>query len=198
MISTILKLLIVLAIVLSIGFYEHNQCPNIVPVTKNDIPKYLGTWYETARSKSMPFESGVCIEAQYSLLPDGNVKVDNSEVNNGVRTHAYGVAKVINGNPNRLNVNFGGFSALLADISALNGGNYEVYETDFDTYSIVWSCSDLVFEKIVYVWLLTRQPDYPQDLLQQRLQTIHDKLGVDLSSLQFTVQNEETCGKRSN
>ena len=42
-----------------------------------DINSYLGLWYEFQRSESVPFESGTCIQACYSL--DGvKVNVQNS------------------------------------------------------------------------------------------------------------------------
>ena len=44
-----------------------------------DVTKYMGLWYEFARSIDMPFESGECVTAQYSLDGERTVKVINTQ-----------------------------------------------------------------------------------------------------------------------
>ena len=43
-----------------------------------DPDQYLGVWYELRRDKSIPYETGECVTAQYSYREDGNLKVDNN------------------------------------------------------------------------------------------------------------------------
>lgn len=53
-------------------------CPNAQPQQNFDLDRYLGRWYETYRSKSISFEDGECVTAEYSKRDDGQVRVFNS------------------------------------------------------------------------------------------------------------------------
>ena len=56
------------------------SCESHDTVSAFDVASYMGLWYEFARSKSIPFETGECITAQYSLNSDDSreVKVTNT------------------------------------------------------------------------------------------------------------------------
>ena len=40
---------------------------------------YLGLWFEFQRSDNIPFETGTCVTANYTVRPDGYVNVVNSQ-----------------------------------------------------------------------------------------------------------------------
>ena len=44
-----------------------------------DTDAYLGIWYELRRDKEIPFETGECVTAQYSLNDNGTVRVYNAQ-----------------------------------------------------------------------------------------------------------------------
>ena len=75
--------------------------------------------------------------------------------------------------------------------------NYSVMDTDYDTYAIVYSCASIWwgFASFEYLWVLTREPEIPDDLLQ----TLADKIEDALPDYEFwentvkTVQGEENC-----
>ena len=54
-----------------------------IPVDKVEIDKYLGDWYQVygAPTNAIFQGYGKCITAEYSVLPDGNVSVLNSQLN---------------------------------------------------------------------------------------------------------------------
>ena len=74
---------------------------NVKPVKNFDANKYLGTWYEIARTDNS-YERGLeYVQANYSLNSDGSIKVINSGFNTNSQKieSAQGVAKFID-NPN--------------------------------------------------------------------------------------------------
>ena len=86
--------------------------PKGVTVVKPfDLPSYLGTWYEVARLDHR-FERGLTqVSAEYSLNPDGTVKVLNRGYSeeDGEWQEAEGVAKFVDSpDQGRLKVSFFG------------------------------------------------------------------------------------------
>ena len=68
---------------------------NIIPVKNFQADKYLGKWYEIARFDNS-FEKGMTnVYAEYSLNPDGTIKVVNSGItpSTGEKSYTIGVAK---------------------------------------------------------------------------------------------------------
>ncbi|GFN77473.1 apolipoprotein d [Plakobranchus ocellatus] len=143
-------------IVMSVG-----QCPNIPTKPDFDLNKYLGLWF-SYENFDAPFQwATTCVSALYSLKPNGNIRV----INSGFRdirifgrsvhrssTRAVGEAYIVNSTqPGGLNVRFG-------NQPDLDGGkaNYLVVDTDYDNYSVVYSCSQQSILKIELAWILTR------------------------------------------
>lgn len=53
----------------------------LVPVTGFDVERYMGKWYEIERLDT-PYERGLSnVSAEYRLLPDGKIEVDNRGFN---------------------------------------------------------------------------------------------------------------------
>ena len=111
---------------------------------------YMGTWYEQNHVKGQFFEpdDSVCVEAVYSgLQADGHFTVSNTlqDAQFDKRTGVVGSGYCPDATGHCF-VHFGGPQP--------KKSNYKVIETDYKTYSIVYSCG-LVSAKL---WLLTRQP----------------------------------------
>jgi apolipoprotein D and lipocalin family protein len=146
------------------------------PVQAVELNRYLGKWYELARY-DMAFERGCeAVTAEYSLRPDGLIKVVNScrkGAVDGPLTVAVGRAKRV-GDPlaARLKVSF--FGPFFADYWVLDHGpDYE--------WSIVGEGSGR------YLWILSRDPDPPQTVRDDLLRRVRD-MGYDLKLLRITLQ----------
>lgn len=153
--------------------------------------EYLGKWYEIARHKSTPFQKGECTTAEYSINESGNIKVNNTEFVNGKYNSILGEA-VKTEDQFRLKVSFGD-----SFVSKLFKGDYRVVDTDYKSYALVYSCTDFIFGKFYFVWVLAREPVLPEATLQKITGEIHTKLGISKDELRFNNQSTELCGSRS-
>lgn len=151
---------------------------NVQPVSPFDVKRYAGTWHEIARIDHR-FQKGlVNASAEYSLNPDGSVKV----VNRGYHPEKQewksveGVAKFL-GEPNvaALKVSFFGPFYSGYNVVALDPG-YQV--------------AIVVGEDLSYFWLLARDKHLPKaqvDALLQKAQV----LGVDVGQVILTQQPQQ-------
>jgi len=145
------------------------------PVTNFDVGRYAGTWYELARIDHR-FEKGlVNVTAQYSLNPDGTVKVVNRGFNPAKNEwkQATGTARFL-GDP--------GTAALKVSFFGPFYGGYNVVRLseDYQTALVIGNTRD-------YFWLLSRQKTMPE-AQKQALLAEAARLGVDLSQVIHVAQ----------
>lgn len=147
---------------------------NTSTVKQLDIPRFMGKWYEIARYEHT-FEKGMTyVTAEYSLLPDGKIRVINRGMKNGKPKEIIGKARQPDPieYPGRLEVSF--FLWFYAD--------YYILELDKDyQHAIIGSNTDK------YLWILSRSPEIPKDTLDKLLTNIRQR-GYDLSKLVFVKQ----------
>ena len=143
-------------------------------VKQLDIPRFMGKWYEIARYEHI-FEKGMThVTAEYSLEPNGKIRVVNRGIKNGKQKEIVGKAKQPDPTeyPGRLKVTF--FLWFYAD--------YYILELDDDyQYALIGSSSDK------YLWILSRTPEMLPSKLNELLENIR-KRGYDLSRLIFVEQ----------
>lgn len=141
---------------------------NLQPVTNFDVARYAGTWYELARIDHR-FEKGLIqTSAQYSLNPDGTVKVVNRGFNPAKNEwkEATGTARFL-GDPRT--------AALKVSFFGPFYGGYNVVRLsdDYQTALVIGNTRD-------YFWLLSRQKTLPA-AQKQALLAEAARLGVDLN-----------------
>nr|WP_324255990.1 lipocalin family protein [Providencia rettgeri] len=130
---------------------------DISPVEKFDLSRYLGEWHEVARIDNR-FEKGLSkVSANYSLRDDGGVKVVNRGWNSESKKWKESIGKayfVESSDTGALKVSFfgpfyGGYNIIKLD------DNYQ--------YSLV------VGPNKDYLWVLSRTPTMPPELLNEYL-----------------------------
>lgn len=162
----------VLAII--IGLFTFNACANIpegaIAVKPFDSERYLGKWYEIARF-DFRFERGLNnTTANYSLNPDGSIRVENRGLDYAKKIwkKAVGKAKfVTTADEARLKVSFFG---------PFYGG-YNVIALDTAYQYALIAGSDLS-----YLWILSRETTMPEDVKQNYLD-LAKKIGFDTDAL---------------
>lgn len=145
------------------------------PVNNFDVGRYAGTWYELARIDHR-FEKGlVNVTAQYSLNPDGTVKVVNRGFNPAKNEwkQAVGTARFL-GDPRT--------AALKVSFFGPFYGGYNVVRLseDYQTALVIGNTRD-------YFWLLSRQKTMPE-AQKQALLAEAARLGVDLNQVIHVAQ----------
>uniref|UniRef100_A0A672HAJ0 Apolipoprotein D n=1 Tax=Salarias fasciatus TaxID=181472 RepID=A0A672HAJ0_SALFA len=163
--------------------FHLGKCPK--PSVQEDfsIEKYLGSWYEIEKLPAV-FEKGKCNQATYSPLSNGTVKVHNAEIlSDGKINSIEGVAKVKDpSQPAILAVSF---------FKGVPDAPYWVLSTDYQSYSLVYSCADYlgVFH-VDFAWILARARVLSEDVLGR----LHDQLtAVGLNTNRLLVSNQTGC-----
>lgn len=151
-----------------------NNPINHSTITTIDLTRYMGKWYEIARYEHR-FEKGMThVTADYSILPNGKIRVVNQGIKDGIHKEIIGKAKQPDPEkyPGRLKVSF--FLWFYSDYYILElDNNYQ--------YAVVGSSSDK------YLWILSRTPKLPQTTLDVIFQTLKQR-GYNLSRLVLVKQ----------
>ena len=177
-------LLILLSVIISglfTGCSGQKQMIDNSVVKKLDLQKYLGTWYEIARYDHRFERDLVGVTANYSMRPDGKIKVVNSGYKNtldGEYSEAIGKAKIPDpeNEPAKLKVSF----------FWIFYGDYYVLELDKDyQWAVIGSSTDK------YLWILSRTPQMAPEIYTDLLKRIADR-GYDTSALIKVKQKENS------
>lgn len=146
-------------------------------VTRLDLNRYMGKWYEVARFDNRFERNMVGVTAEYMLLPNGKIRVENSGYLHsfeGKRKVAVGKAKLPDASqPGKLKVSF--FLWFYSD--------YYVLELDEEHYSyaLVGSSSNK------YLWILSRTPFLTEEVKLKLLERAASR-GYDISKLIWVKQ----------
>lgn len=143
-------------------------------VTAVDLQRYLGKWYEIATIPQR-FQIGcTCVTAEYSLNPNGTVKVVNSCRKDGKSKQIIGRAKVISGSNNaKLKVSF--FRPFW--------GDYWIVALDTDYQWAVVSNA-----KGSTCWILSRTKQMDDELYTNLVEQCKAR-GIDVSRIVKTPQD---------
>jgi apolipoprotein D and lipocalin family protein len=150
--------------------------PELKTVEYVDVVRYMGTWFEIAKFPQR-FEKGlVGVTANYTLLPNGKVRVLNRGYKgdfNGKLKTAKGKAWIVDTATNaKLKVSFFWPFA----------GNYWILELGRDyEYVVVGD------EPRKYLWILSRTPQMDEAVYNELLKRVQDK-GFDISKLERNPQ----------
>lgn len=148
----------------------------VSPITGFELQRYLGTWYEIARLDHS-FERGLTrVTANYSMRPDGGVRVINRgfDAASGEWDEAIGKAYFVgNSDVGQLKVSFFG---------PFYGG-YNIIELDKEAYQF----SLVAGPDRDYLWLLSRTPQMDPASVE-RLVAIAADLGFPTDDLIFVDQ----------
>jgi len=152
------------------------------PVAALDVPRYMGTWHEIAKyPNSFQRKCVGSTRAEYSLQPDGTVRVVNScKVASGATEQAVGAARQIGGATSpKLEVRF---APAWLSFFPMVWGNYWVIDIDPD-YQLV-AVSEPRRE---YLWVLSRTPQVDQPRYEELLSRLAAR-GFDTGKLEVTTQ----------
>ena len=152
---------------------------NVEPVKDFELERYLGKWYEIARLDHS-FERGLTqVTAEYSLKPDGGVKVINRGYSNDTQQwkEAEGKAYFVNGD---------GEAYLKVSFFGPFYGSYVVFGLDQQDYQYAFISGP----DTDYLWLLARTPTVSPEVIKQFVEMASAR-GFDTNSLIYVEQKAE-------
>jgi apolipoprotein D and lipocalin family protein len=74
-------------------------------------------------------------------------------------------------------------------------GDYEIVDTDYESYSVVYNCKDLLLSKLDYFSIYSRNKTLPQEKIDELVKLIERKFWIRKNKLKFTNQSDEVCTK---
>ncbi|XP_059490319.1 apolipoprotein D-like [Neocloeon triangulifer] len=129
----------------------NSPCQNVTIEQNFDLPRYLGRWYEYRRFFTFFELNGKCVTATYSDNLNGTIEVRNYQVDSNTN-----VSDVIVGYASQ-NSNTDEGKLIVTFPTSGSEGDYWILDTDYDTFSVVWSCSTSGDQSVQFSWILTRE-----------------------------------------
>nr|XP_012144193.1 PREDICTED: apolipoprotein D-like isoform X1 [Megachile rotundata] len=163
-------------------------CPNVETMPNFDVNKYAGKWYEVERYFAVFEFGGKCVTATYTMNDNGTIGILNKQISaiTGVSSSIEGTAKPIGKSDDpKLVVTFPSIPLPL-------DAPYWVLDTDYETYSVVWSCTNFGVFSVRNAWILTREPKPPVPVLEKAYQVL-DKNNI--SRAYFIRTDQKNCPK---
>ncbi|KAH1023344.1 apolipoprotein D [Dendroctonus ponderosae] len=162
------------------------QCPNVTAMDNFEADKYMGKWYELERYFAVFEFGGECVTATYTLNENETITVMNTQTSAITRMQASinGEAK-FDGPTNEAKLSVA-FSLLPERFAA----PYWVLGTDYEHYTVVWSCLNMGFLHSRNAWILARTQTLTPELLSEA-HAILDKNNI--SRLYFIRTNQRNC-----
>ncbi|XP_066291637.1 apolipoprotein D-like [Branchiostoma lanceolatum] len=159
------------------------KCPTVQVQKDFDISQYLGLWHEIERFPFV-FEAGKCITANYTLKSDGHVRVENSENVNGQAQIAVGDGYIPDTKESA--------KLLVRFYAVAPYAPYWILKTDYKTYTLIWSCGDLLgFGNVQFAWILARERELDPAVIDE-LHKLAAGYGIDVG--QFSKTDQAKCG----
>ncbi|EEB16576.1 Apolipoprotein D precursor, putative [Pediculus humanus corporis] len=159
--------------------------PDYSPMADFDLDRYQGVWYEAERYFTVLEAGSRCVRSNYTKGSDGKFRVSNEITNRltGIRRVLDGVVQNIGkGGEGKISVKY---NTLPVPVDT----QYSVLDTDYDNYSVVWSCSSLGPLNTQNAWVMTRERLAPGKTLQTAY-GILDKYKISRTFFVKTDQND--------
>ncbi|KAK9873418.1 hypothetical protein WA026_022482 [Henosepilachna vigintioctopunctata] len=147
------------------------SCPKVNVEENFDLNRYLGVWYE-AEKYHEPFEiGGKCMKSVWSVQPNGKISVLEQLIKKKS-------GKVVNGDNTAKFVGKKTEAKFTLDTPGVPfGAPYWILETDYDNYTVVWSCTDMGLFNVRFSWILTRSRT-PSDSIMNKAYAVFDRYNL--------------------
>ena len=175
--------LILASLTLTACYDERAASKPQTSVTRIDLNKYIGTWYEIARFDAFFQKDCVAVTAEYQKISDDKISVVNTcrlKTIDGEIKQATGTARIPDpAKPAQLKVHFDQFGANFFE------GDYWVIALDHKHYQ--WAV--VSEERGRYLWILSRTPHMNNKTYNNIVRNLNAK-GIQTKFLQKTEQGK--------
>lgn len=144
-------LCLLLLLPLSYAKFSFGPCPKPAKVQNFDVARFMGDWFEYARTEGTPYQDGECDKAHY-VLNGSKVEVTNTQVQKDGKIDVANGDLYCVGTEAQCYVRFS---------TKAPYGDYQVIDTDYENYTVIYSCTEIAkITHIEYGWILTRSLDF--------------------------------------
>ncbi|XP_065165935.1 apolipoprotein D-like [Atheta coriaria] len=129
-------------------------CPDLPTMQYFDPQKYLGKWYEAERYFALFEFGGKCVTGDYGLTEQGDIVIINRQTSaiTGIESTIEGLGNVLQRSDHaKLSIKFPSLRGFVNFTAP-----YWILDTDYDNYSLVWSCNNFGMFSTKNAWILTR------------------------------------------
>lgn len=159
-------------------------CPELKPMKDFDLQRYMGKWFEAERYFSVFEFGGKCVQSNYTDGIDNNINIISRQTSS-----LTGVQSTMNGEVRKNNS--GNSSQMLMKYPYLSvDAPYWVLDTDYDTYSVVWSCMNFGLFSTRNAWILTRERNPPLNVMEKAYSIVDKNL---ISRAFFIRTDQKNC-----
>jgi len=163
--------------------FRSGSCPTIsYPNQSFLIKNYMGKWYEYARLKDDTVETGNCVVDNYKLNRDGSFNSTITEYTDNGFNKIHG--RVL---PTNIPFLFSGNWA--GSDGSLNGFLFNVFTTDYDSFTVEYSCTDVPGGRNEFLYMNFRKNKITQTRFENLLEFIKTTLDITPDLLDFTRVN---------
>ncbi|XP_055708066.1 apolipoprotein D-like [Phlebotomus papatasi] len=168
-------------------FPTFGRCPDYAPVADFDKERFLGMWYEQERYFTLTDLASKCTSIYYERRADNKLYA-----NNGVVNRLTNVQRIVSGQLTLFGRGTTGkFNVRYTNTPIAYDTTYNVLDTDYDGYAVLYSCSSVIpFGHTDFVWLMTRDRLPAGDVLQRAYGTL-DKYKI--SRTFFVETDQKDC-----
>ncbi len=181
-------LYLVLFVDLIVSEWSWGWCPDkkSIPENKNiSLSQFNGTWYEIMRTKD-DSNIGDCVTYDFAPTSEGNMLVMIKGINNS-DFKSYNSTWRKNDYPTHFKVEIEPF------LSRIYDKEYNIVNTDYEKYALLYACYDAALAKDEYVWILSRSPQMDTELLNNMTSYLFDKYEIKKDELITINQNNTKC-----
>jgi len=182
----------IIALLIQVTLIESHTSFGRCPTVKHennyfDIKAYEGVWYEQIRNSDFFIEKGECAIDDLKILNDNEYQVLNTEISkeDGTLNTRHASMKLYNiKNPFNYGIKF---------FDLQPRADYQIFDTDYKNFAIVYSCTNLLFAKYELIWIMSRQPEMDKNILENLTVRIEKELNISRKVFYYTNQSEEIC-----
>jgi lipocalin len=161
-------------------------CPNVETIESLNMTKFMGKWYEAERYFSLNDFGAKCGIFNYSAGENGSLKVVNSQISvfTGIESRVEGIARPLaRANDPKLSVSY-------PTLPFQYPTPHWILGTDYENYTVLWSCSNMGVFSIKSAWVLTREQRPPIPVLEKAYQIL-DKNAIGRAY--FSRTDQKNC-----
>ncbi|XP_017769000.1 PREDICTED: apolipoprotein D-like isoform X2 [Nicrophorus vespilloides] len=157
--------------------YANTTMPNF------DINKYSGRWYEIYRYNNLIEMNGDCTVIDVLKVDNNTFNVDMKlKLSTPIKMHmkAYLI------DPSKHD------AKLKLRIPRIPELNYWIIDTDYETYTIEWSCTDFLNINLQMLWVLARTPQIDENIVGTVKRIMKEK-NLGKRGMRISGNDPENC-----